>query len=181
MNSRHIFRPRSNWSRRLWVWVIPLLLVFVAWPAKKNPEKSPETIWLPPVELIENIRVTPKNLDKNSPPVSDESALRQAITRWSQTWSARDVPGYLSLYSPDFVPPKGMNRQRWAELRGERISGKEKITLTVQNLKVKINESKAVVKFTQVYTDERLRRLDQKTMVWQKSDGQWLIQSETTD
>ena len=39
----------------------------------------------------------------------------------------------------------------------------------------------ATVKFTQVYQDERLRRLDQKTMVWQKREGQWLIQSETTD
>ncbi len=164
------------------MWAIPLLLVIVLWPTKKAPEKRPETVWLPPVELAENIRVTPTSQGvQNTSPLSDESALRQAITRWSQTWSERDVPAYLSLYSQDFVPPKSLSRERWAQLRGERISGKEKITLSVQNLKLQINGSKAVVKFTQVYTDERLRKLDHKTMVWRKNDGQWLIQSETTD
>lgn len=181
MNSRPIFRPSSPWNRRLWVWAIPLLLVLFFWQTPKSPEKRPESAWLPPVELAENIRVSASNQAKNTPPLSDESALRLAVTRWSQTWSERDVPAYLSQYSPDFVPPKGLSRQRWAQLRTDRISGKEKITLSLQNLKLQINGSKAIVKFTQDYSDEILTRHDQKTMVWRKSDGQWLIESETTD
>jgi ketosteroid isomerase-like protein len=116
---------------------------------------------------------------KTEPP--DEAGLRSALEQWSQAWQTRDLPAYLALYGPDFVPPQGISRQVWADTRKARISSKQKIELSLQNLSVQMQGTTATVKFTQAYADERFRMTDRKTMVWQQADGRWLIQSETTD
>jgi ketosteroid isomerase-like protein len=113
--------------------------------------------------------------------VNENAALNEAMNRWRQAWSNKNVVSYLSFYGPDFVPPNGMSRQAWEGARHERISGKEKIDIAIQNLSIQINDNTATAKFTQVYTDERLRLTDRKTLVWQKLSGRWLIQRETTD
>jgi ketosteroid isomerase-like protein len=110
-----------------------------------------------------------------------EAALRSAIQQWSQAWKTRDLPAYLSLYSPNFVPPQGISRQLWADTRKARIASKQNIELSLQNLSVQMQGNTATVKFTQAYADERFRMIDRKTMVWQLAEGRWLIQSETTD
>lgn len=113
--------------------------------------------------------------------VNENAALNEAMNRWRQAWSNKNVVSYLSFYGPDFVPPNGMSRQAWEGARHERISGKEKIDIAIQNLSIQINDNTATAKFTQVYTDERLRLTDRKILVWQKLSGRWLIQRETTD
>lgn len=111
----------------------------------------------------------------------DEAALRQALKLWSDAWRARDLPTYLSMYDDKFIPSNGLGRQAWAETRSVRISAKEKIDLSLQNLRFEITGTKATVKFTQVYSDERLSMTDNKTMLWQKRHDRWLIQREITD
>ncbi len=111
----------------------------------------------------------------------NDAALRQALELWRNAWSARDLPTYFSMYDDKFLPTKGVSRQAWTKTRSARISAKEKIDLSIQNLRVQINGSKATVKFTQVYSDERLNLTDHKTMLWQKLDGRWLIQREFTN
>ncbi len=113
--------------------------------------------------------------------VNENAALNEAMNGWRQAWSNKNVVTYLSFYGPDFVPPNGMSRQAWEASRRERISGKEKIDIAIQNLRIQINNNTATAKFTQVYTDERLRLTDRKTLVWQKLSGRWLIQRETKD
>lgn len=115
------------------------------------------------------------------PEATDEAGLRIALKQWSQAWQTRNLAAYLALYSPDFVPPQGISRQIWANTRTARIASKQKIELSLQNLTVQMKGNTATVKFTQAYADERFRTTDRKTMVWQKADGRWLIQSETTD
>jgi hypothetical protein len=62
-----------------------------------------------------------------------------------------------------------------------RISSKQKIELILKNLTVQMQGNTATVKFTQVYADERVNMANRKTMVWQLTEGRWLIKSETTD
>lgn len=116
-----------------------------------------------------------------SPNAHEEVTLREALNQWQQAWSSKNVTAYLSLYGADFVPPSGMTRQSWESTRQQRISSKQKIAIVIQNLRLQINNNTATAKFTQIYTDERLRMTDQKTLVWQKLNGRWLIQRETTD
>lgn len=118
--------------------------------------------------------------DESPPPINENASLLDAMNQWRQAWSAKNVPSYLSFYSPTFVPPKGQSRQTWEASRNKRISSKEKIDITIQNLQLQINANKATAKFTQIYSDERLRMTDRKTLVWQKLNGRWLIELETT-
>lgn len=181
MNFKVLLAQRALWSRRLVLLGFPVCLLWVLWPSPKLAEPELANAWLPPVELKENIRVTQHMAATPKPPMTNEAALHLGVQRWRETWSAKDVPTDLSLYSPDFVPPKGMTRQQWAESRGGRVSGKEPITLTVQNVRLHIMGAQAVSIFFQIYTDAGLRTRKKTTMVWQKRDGQWLIQSEKTD
>lgn len=126
-------------------------------------------------------RPTEADATSQQPPPNEDTALRQALNQWRQAWSAKAIAEYLSWYGPDFVSPKGLDRQAWEASRKERITRKEKIEITIQDLRLQINENTATAKFTQVYTDERLRMTDRKTLVWQKRNGRWLIQHETTD
>jgi ketosteroid isomerase-like protein len=116
-----------------------------------------------------------------SPNAHEEVTLREALNQWQHAWSSKNVTAYLSLYGADFVPPSGMTRQSWESTRQQRISSKQKIAIVIQNLRLQINNNTATAKFTQIYTDERLRMTDQKTLVWQKLNGRWLIERETTD
>ena len=119
--------------------------------------------------------------DKDTQPVDENAALNEALNQWRQAWSTQNVPGYLSHYGPDFLPPKGLSRTNWEASRKERISSKAKIDIAIQNLQLQINDNLATAKFTQTYSDERLRVTDRKTLVWQKLNGRWLIQSETSE
>lgn len=110
-----------------------------------------------------------------------ETALLKAVQAWRKAWQTQDLPTYLNLYGPNFVPPQGASRQAWADTRRARIGSKQKIELSLKNLTLQMQGNTATVKFTQVYADERVRMVNGKTMVWQQADGRWLIQSETTD
>lgn len=130
-----------------------------------------------PIQLKTTASLAPA---ENAHQVNEETSLREALNQWQQAWSSKNVASYLSFYGPDFSP-KGVSRQSWESARHERIASKQKINIEVQNLRLQINTKTATTKFTQVYTDDRLRMTDRKTLVWQKHNGRWLIQSETTD
>lgn len=108
-------------------------------------------------------------------------ALQQALNQWSKAWSRRDVPAYMAAYAEDFSPPNGMSRKVWEQSRHARITGKKAITHTMQNLTIDIGNSTAVVKFTQIYSDERLKTSDKKIMEWVNRNGRWLILREAIE
>lgn len=113
--------------------------------------------------------------------INDKADLIAALKQWEQAWSAKNIDAYLSFYGPEFEPPNGMSRETWESSRKKRISSKQKIDVAIQNLRLEMNGNTSTAKFTQVYSDERLRMTDSKTMVWQKHNGRWLIQRETTE
>lgn len=108
-------------------------------------------------------------------------ALKTALDQWSSAWRAQDVPNYLGMYAPDFQTPQGMSRRAWAQMRSERIKGKQKIRHDIRDLQIDQQGSTATVKFTQLYADERTEITDRKTMQWVFRDGRWLIRSEATE
>ena len=87
---------------------------------------------------------------------------------------------YLGAYAPSFVPAQGTSREAWAKQRTARITAKQNIRHEVRDVDVQLDQNKAIVKFTQVYADERLNQTDQKTMHWVQRDGRWWIVSERT-
>ena len=109
---------------------------------------------------------------------AQKAGLRQALDQWSKAWSNRDVPAYLAAYAEEFVPPKGMSRKIWEQSRSERIKGKKTISHSMQNVNLEIKSNTAMVEFTQVYSDERLKTSDKKLMTWVNRNGRWLIVRE---
>lgn len=77
----------------------------------------------------------------------------EAVARaWARAWSDQRVDDYLSFYASSFVPPGGMSRAEWSQLRRERLTQPEFIEVSVGNLSTRIDgPSRAMVSFDQEY------------------------------
>lgn len=137
------------------------------------PPSSPEASKAPAPNLMAVAQV--EQIEKSS-----HAALLNALEQWRSAWETQNLPAYLASYGDDFVPAQKMSRQAWAKLRTARIGSKQTINLTLKDLNVTKTDQNATVTFTQIYVDERLRLTDRKTLVWQKKEGVWLIQHEST-
>jgi hypothetical protein len=107
--------------------------------------------------------------------------LVAALGRWSDAWRRQDMAAYLGSYVGDFVPKKGVSREAWVRQRTSRITSKQSIRHEIRDLDVEMVQNKAIVKFTQIYADERLQQSDQKLMHWQFKNGKWLISKEVSN
>ena len=203
---RHLqgFPPRSRYF--FWTVCVALLSLHLTHLMAKGDDA--DVVWGPPVEPPGSIVVTSMRTDLNSdgmqlqnsanagavvqfgatgPADSKAEAadgqlwppgLHASLQQWSQAWRRQDVPAYLGMYDADFVPSRGVSRQAWAESRARRIMEKSSIRHDMQDLNVQMNASTAIVKFTQIYQDERVKLIDQKTMHWVQRDGLWMIALE---
>ena len=108
----------------------------------------------------------------------DEKAVLDAVQRWAQAWSARDLKQYLASYAPDFRPAHGASLEAWKAERSKRIANKGNIQVQVMQPAVRIEGDKASVKFIQVYEADQLKSRDAKELVLIRQGQDWLIQQE---
>ncbi|MES2264164.1 MAG: tetratricopeptide repeat protein [Pseudomonadota bacterium] len=111
---------------------------------------------------------------------ADRDEVLGRVSGWAKAWSSQDVDGYLGYYSNDFVPPKGLSRQAWAQERRARIAGKGRIHVAVTAPQVVINGDTARVSFRQTYESDRLSTNSRKTLVMVKQGNKWQIKQETS-
>jgi tetratricopeptide (TPR) repeat protein len=104
-----------------------------------------------------------------------------AVRTWARAWAAKDVKGYLSAYGKEFNPPGNVSRIAWEVERRQRIGGKSKISVKLDNLTVSVNGDKAVVKFRQDYKADALAVSSRKTLDLVKSGDRWLIVRESVN
>ena len=109
----------------------------------------------------------------------DDRALRQAVADWARAWSRRDMNAYFAAYAGDFKG-KAKSHAAWRAERRERITGKKRIDVSVSGLSVQVRGRTAEVRFTQAYESDALRVVGQKSLTFEKIDGKWLIQQEST-
>lgn len=145
-----------------------------------------------PANPIANVNASAKLAEPKSAPVAssnpaptnkpaannDKDAALNLLESWAKAWSNQDVSKYLNFYAKDFQTPKGESRQAWAQDRRERIEGKGKINVRVDDANVTIDGNTANVKFKQFYTSDRLSATSRKVLVLTKQDGKWLIKQE---
>lgn len=110
---------------------------------------------------------------------SDAKAVEEAIQKWAEAWSERNLKAYFSVYSKDFEPPNGAKRSAWENEREARIMGKSKISVRLEGLKVTVNGSKASAKFRQDYKADGLSVSSRKTLELTKYGDRWQITRET--
>lgn len=108
----------------------------------------------------------------------EEKAVLEAVRKWAQAWSARDISQYLASYASDFHPANGADLETWKAERKKRIEGRDNIQVQVLQPAVKVDGKEARVKFMQVYESGKLKSRDVKELVLTRDGQNWLIREE---
>jgi hypothetical protein len=93
-------------------------------------------------------------------------------------WSSQDINGYLGAYAPSFRPAAGKSRAAWEAERRERVMGKARISVGVEQLQIKVSGNRATARFNQRYQSDKLTQNSGKTLSLVETDGRWLITEE---
>jgi ketosteroid isomerase-like protein len=113
-------------------------------------------------------------------PSAGIAEVETAVRAWADAWSARDVDRYLAAYAPEFTPARKQDKKQWEAERRTRISNKSKISVTVDDLVISVNGQTASARFKQVYSADKLKSTDRKTLELQRVGDKWLIRKEST-
>ena len=113
-------------------------------------------------------------------PSTGIAEVETAVRAWAAAWSARDVDRYLAAYAPDFTPARKQDKKRWEAERRTRIANKSTISVTVDDLVISVSGQTASARFKQVYTADKLKSTDRKTLELQRVGDKWLIRKEST-
>jgi tetratricopeptide (TPR) repeat protein len=106
--------------------------------------------------------------------------VEAAVQAWANAWASKDMTNYLAAYGKEFDPPGKATRKAWEDERRARIVGKNKISVKVSDLDVKITGNKAVARFKQAYSADALNVTSRKTLELVKSGERWAIVREST-
>jgi tetratricopeptide (TPR) repeat protein len=109
---------------------------------------------------------------------ASEQEVVSAVNAWAQAWESKNMSAYLAAYGKDFVPPNKASRAAWAKEREDRIVSKNKITVQLSDINVKVTGDKAVVRFRQAYRGDSFSSNGRKTLELTKTNGRWTISKE---
>lgn len=114
----------------------------------------------------------------STPATAQTQEVRQAVAAWARAWSEKNMAQYLGSYAPSFDPPGGISRKAWEQDRLNRIVSKNKITVTLSQLKAQVNGNNATVSFVQSYKADQLDISSRKTLKMVKVSDKWMISQE---
>lgn len=163
-------------------------------PVAKAPEPAPKPVEAPakpaPVAKVEAPKSAatpaPVAAAKTEPaaakkPAANDKAeadIRKMVNNWASAWSRKDVKGYLSHYARDFKTPGGVPRKAWESERESRLTKPGPISVSADNLVIRLSDDEATVRFRQSYDSANLKSAATKTLVLVHRDGRWQIQQE---
>ena len=124
----------------------------------------------------------PKKEPEEPAKLGEDKQIMAAVHQWAEAWSSQKVSRYLDSYADNFQPADGESRKEWEELRRERITKPAAIKVEVSNIRIKMEgDSQAKVSFRQSYRAGKTTMRTSKTLIMQKTSGNWLIKQELTD
>ena len=103
--------------------------------------------------------------------------LRDAVVRWADAWSRKDLDGYFAAYVQGYGG--GKSAAEWKQDRRARIMGKNQIEVTVSGMVVEVDGERAKVRFRQSYRSDKLSVESNKTLLFSRVGGKWLIARES--
>ena len=107
--------------------------------------------------------------------------VESAVRSWAAAWSAKDYAAYTGFYAPSFTPDGGLSREDWDSLRRQRISPRETISVTLEQIVVKMEgPDRARAEFTQNYDSNVFSDRVFKVLEMVRSNGRWLINRESS-
>jgi colicin import membrane protein len=144
---------------------------------------APEPVPAPTVPTPPSV-TPPASPDSQSPaprpsPDTVKAAITDVVLNWANAWANQNVEAYLSYYSGNFHPERGLGLAQWREQRRTRVAAPPFINVTLSDIIVTIlDENAAQVRFAQRYRSNVINDEVPKELQLRKEDGQWRIVRE---
>lgn len=150
-----------------------------ATPSPNNPSRDSLT---PPSSSASFPAQSPASTRAGKDDKVDDAVLqeaRQAIERWRQAWSSRDIQTYIDSYVPGYSPGKGVTHQQWVNERTSRIVPRKHIEVEISDLQMRTRPDGTLqARFLQHYRSDALDNRTRKELILTQQNGRWLIASE---
>ncbi|MFP4164350.1 MAG: L,D-transpeptidase family protein [Chitinispirillaceae bacterium] len=112
---------------------------------------------------------------------SQQKVLKQVVTDWKTAWESEDIETYSTFYDTSRFRE---GNQRWEAFRARKVrtfSIYDTINIEISKFALtSLSESRAVVKFRQVYATNLNRMVNGKRLVFRKRKDAWKIVREGT-
>ncbi|WP_028572376.1 L,D-transpeptidase Cds6 family protein [Desulfonatronum lacustre] len=152
---------------------------------------TPEQVIVPAPEPVPAPTApAPPSVTPPAPPASEapaprpspdtvKAAITDVVLNWANAWASQNVEAYLSFYSGNFQPERGLSLAQWREQRRTRVAAPPFINVTLSNIVVTIlDENAAQVRFAQRYRSNVINDEVSKELQLRKEGGQWRITRE---
>jgi tetratricopeptide (TPR) repeat protein len=105
--------------------------------------------------------------------------VEAAVRAWARAWSRRDGARYVAAYADDYRGGTD-TAPIWRELAQKRLRERSSIRVELSQLAVEVDGNTARARFEQTYESDQpgSRMRTRKTLVFQKTNGRWLIHEE---
>lgn len=105
-------------------------------------------------------------------------AASERLAAWVDAWQKKDVKSYIAFYDKSFSPA-GVTREKWLENRSRLLRKDGPIQIQITNEKTRaINADTVEITFNQSYSSSNFSDTTQKTLVWKRVKGTWVITQE---
>jgi hypothetical protein len=109
-----------------------------------------------------------------------EDEVRKLLQSWSKAWSDRDAGKHLAHYHPQAVAGTGSSTREWRDRRRAVLSRSQEISVSLSNIDVIVEDSRATATFVQKYASERYSDRSFKRLELLRAEGRWQIVSEVS-
>ncbi len=124
-----------------------------------------------PGATVTEVQTTPAN-DANG-------AIVQALDRWQNAWSNKDLDAYLACYAADFRTADGRPLAAWASERRQRFAESGAIHVHYDQLQINLADGEhARLRLRQHYSSGKEKFFTSKELQLVRRDDRWLIVSE---
>mgnify|MGYP003674551411 CR=1 FL=1 len=106
--------------------------------------------------------------------------VQKQVEMWASHWSDKNIIGYLSMYSRNFIGPQGENMNQWARARRAPLSKPGPISVLVNNFDTRIINNDVQVSFDQNYSSSNYSDRVRKQLVFTNEAEGWKIIREVT-
>ena len=130
----------------------------------------------PPSAATETTSVTEKESDTQ---ITSKLAAFYALEAWKEAWEKQDARSYLSSYSQNFTPNRGLSTEDWKRKRTKSIFRPNSIKIEIEDPVVEnLTDNQLLVTFKQSYTSDSYHDVVVKTLTMEKEESGWKIIKE---
>lgn len=117
---------------------------------------------------------TIKKIPVTKPAGKDLAAF---IEKWRRAWMSKDIPLYMSHYSPSFRAGS-LTREGWRAQKTYLSKKYQYINVIIKDIVVKYTDTGAIVSFQQYYKSDQYKATTTKHLQLTFNKNQWLIEKE---